>query len=67
VGLAGLEPAPSSLSEIDGRAPCYPAFALVVSIHEGHRDGVNDGEPRHVTAAALGILVLRPCVDGPVG
>jgi hypothetical protein len=28
---------------------------------------VNDGEQRNVTAAALGILVLRLCVDGRVG
>jgi hypothetical protein len=67
VGLAGLEPAASSLSEIDGRPLCYPAFPLVVPINEDHRDGVNDGEPRNVTAAALGILVLRLCVDGRVG
>jgi hypothetical protein len=41
VGLAGLEPAASSLSEIDGQAPCYPAFPQVALIHEWHRDGVN--------------------------
>ena len=67
VGLPGLEPGTSSLSEIDGRALCYLAFPLVVPINEGHRDGVNDGEQRNVTAAAPGILVLRLCVDGRVG
>ena len=41
VGLAGLEPAPSSLSEMDGRAPCYPAFALVVRLRKSYKDGVN--------------------------
>ena len=30
VGLPGLEPGTSSLSEIDSQALCYPAFALVV-------------------------------------
>jgi DUF917 family protein len=43
VGLAGLEPAASSLSEIDGRAPCYPAFALVVLLRKSYKDGVNHG------------------------
>ena len=41
VGLAGLEPAASSLSEMDGRAPCYPAFALVVPLRRTYKDGVN--------------------------
>jgi hypothetical protein len=41
VGLAGLEPAASSLSEMDGRASCYAAFALVVRLRKWHRDGVN--------------------------
>src|SRR4030095_8813579 len=39
VGLAGLEPAASSLSEMDGRALCYPAFALVVRHRRWCRDG----------------------------
>jgi hypothetical protein len=43
VGLGGLEPPPSSLSEIDGRAPCYPAFPLVMLLRKSHRDGVNRG------------------------
>jgi hypothetical protein len=29
------------LSEIDGRAPCYPAFFQVMPLREWHRDGVN--------------------------
>jgi GntR family transcriptional regulator len=33
VGLAGLEPAASSLSEIDSQAPCYPASSQVVLLH----------------------------------
>jgi hypothetical protein len=41
VGLAGLEPAASSLSEIDSQAPCYPAFALVVPLRKTYKDGVN--------------------------
>jgi hypothetical protein len=48
VGLAGLEPAASSLSEIDGWALCYPAFPQVALIHEWHRDGVNHAHRRHV-------------------
>ena len=43
VGLAGLEPAASSLSEMDGRALRYPAFLLVVQLRKWHRDGVNLG------------------------
>jgi hypothetical protein len=43
VGLAGLEPAASSLSEIDSQAPCSRASAQVASIREGRRDGVNCG------------------------
>ena len=41
VGLAGLEPAASSLSEMDGRALCYPAFSLVVLLRKSYNDGVN--------------------------
>jgi hypothetical protein len=41
VGLAGLEPAASSLSEIDGQALCYPAFSLVVLVRKSYKDGVN--------------------------
>jgi hypothetical protein len=44
VGLAGLEPAASSLSGIDSRAPCYPAFSQVVRDRKCYRDGVN-GRP----------------------
>ena len=43
VGLAGLEPAPSSLSEMDGRPPCSPAFFQVVRLRKCHRDEVNPG------------------------
>ena len=43
VGLAGLEPAASSLSEIDGRAPCYPASSQAVLIRKSLKDGVNCG------------------------
>jgi hypothetical protein len=41
VGLPGLEPGTSSLSEIDGRALCYPAFPLVVLLRKSYKDGVN--------------------------
>jgi hypothetical protein len=43
VGLAGLEPAPSSLSGMDGRAPCYPASSQVARLRNCSRDGVNYG------------------------
>jgi len=41
VGLGGLEPAASSLSEIDSQAPSYPAFPLVARFRRCRRDGVN--------------------------
>ena len=41
VGLPGFEPGTSSLSEMDSRALCYPAFALVVRLRKSYRDGVN--------------------------
>jgi integrase len=43
VGLPGLEPGTSSLSEIDGQALCYSAFALVVRLRKPYKDGVNHG------------------------
>ena len=39
VGLPGLEPAASSLLEIDGCALCFPAFWLVVLLRESYKDG----------------------------
>jgi hypothetical protein len=53
VGLAGLEPAASSLSEMDGRALCYPAFSQVALIHEWHRDGVNRIHPHQTGCSRL--------------
>jgi hypothetical protein len=41
VGLAGLEPAASSLSEIEGSALCYPAFPLVALLRKSYKDEVN--------------------------
>jgi hypothetical protein len=51
VGLAGLEPAPSSLAEMDGRALCYPAFPQLALIREWHRDGVNHAYPHQLAVA----------------
>ena len=34
-------PAMEVLSEIDGLALCYPAFALVVRLRKSYKDGVN--------------------------
>jgi hypothetical protein len=45
VGLPGLEPGTSPLSDIDGRALCYPASLQLALIHELHRDGVNHVHP----------------------
>jgi hypothetical protein len=41
VGPPGLEPGTSSLSGIDSRAPCYPAFPQAVRLRRCRRDGVN--------------------------
>jgi hypothetical protein len=41
------------LSEIDGPAPCYPAFPQLALIHQWHRDGVN-----HARAHQLGSRLL---------
>jgi hypothetical protein len=37
----GWPQAMSHLSEIDGQAPCYPAFPLVVLLRKSYKDGVN--------------------------
>jgi hypothetical protein len=37
--------------EIDGCAPCYPAFLQLALIHERHRDGVNHAGPYQLAAA----------------
>jgi hypothetical protein len=39
----GWSQAMSHLSEMDGRALCYPVFPQFASLHEWHRDGVNRG------------------------
>ena len=52
------------LSEIDSQAPCYPAFPQAAWLRKGHRDGVNCGESRKVTAAALGIYMLAGSTAG---
>jgi hypothetical protein len=38
VGLAGLEPAASSLSGIEGSALCGPTFSQVAGERQGRRD-----------------------------
>jgi hypothetical protein len=43
VGLGGLEPPPSSLSGIEGRAPCYSAYSQAMRLRRHYRDGVNYG------------------------
>ena len=63
VGLAGLEPPPSSLSEIDSQAPCYPAFAQVVLLRKSYKDGVNSQSPPGSVAGSIASAVL-PGLDG---
>ena len=58
MGLGGLEPAASSVSEIDGPALCYPAFALVVRLRWSYKDGVNS-----LSAAERGRTATRPGDD----
>jgi hypothetical protein len=47
-----------SLSGIDGKALCYPAFPQLALIHECHRDGVNCGAPAEARRSALGSYML---------
>jgi len=61
VGLAGLEPAPSSLSEIDGRTLCYPASSQVVQLRKYHRDGVNCDPP--AAPSALERMMAKALVE----
>ena len=37
----GWPQAMSHLPEIDGQAPCYPAFSLVGLLRKSYKDGVN--------------------------
>jgi hypothetical protein len=46
-------PAMGVLSDIDGPAPCYPAFPQLALVHQWHRDGVN-----HARAHQLGSRLL---------
>jgi hypothetical protein len=39
--LSWRPPAIGVLSEMDGRALCYPAFPLVVLVRKSYKDGVN--------------------------
>jgi hypothetical protein len=55
VGLPGLEPGTSSLSGIDGRAPCYRASSQATSIRECLKDGV-----KHNAAASQVTRGHRP-------
>jgi hypothetical protein len=45
VGLAGLEPAASSLSGIEGSALCGPAFSQAASERHGQRDAFIPSRP----------------------
>jgi hypothetical protein len=58
VGVAGLEPAASRLSEIDSQAVCYRASSQVAPIREGYKDGVNRCPPpsarRYLARSSLG-------------
>src|SRR5512132_800384 len=47
------------LSEMDGRALCYPAFALVARLRKGHRDEVNPAGPDRAFSAGPPMRVLQ--------
>jgi hypothetical protein len=63
-------PAMGVLSEIDRRAPCYPAFPQLALIHEWHRDGLNHARA-HQLATSPGncgrCLLLGPWSEGESG
>jgi hypothetical protein len=53
------------LSEMDGRALCYPAFSLVVLLRKSYKDGVNRCPPPSVRGTSLGLaLVTLPAIGG---
>ena len=54
VGLAGLEPAPSSLSGIEGSALCRPGFPQVTWERQGRRDAFLAGSFQAVRASQAG-------------
>jgi hypothetical protein len=59
-----LEPGTSSLSGIDGRAPCYPAFSQAVRLHEWRRDGVN--RPSRIDSVEVVYLnAIRTSLSSP--
>jgi hypothetical protein len=65
VSLAGLEPAPSSLSEMDSRSPCQPAFPLVVPLRKTYKDGVDSlsAADRQAVPGRAWPRSLGPAVD----
>jgi hypothetical protein len=58
-----LGPITPSLSEMDGRALCFPAFPQLALIHEGHRDGVNHVHPHPLAVAVYGQASWVPVGD----
>jgi len=54
-----------SLSEMDGRALCYPGFSLVVLLRKSSKDGVNRCPPPTSGGTLLGLaLVTLLAIDG---
>jgi hypothetical protein len=65
VGLAGLEPAPSSLSGIEGSALCGPAFPQVAGDRKGRRDAFKQPTGMRSSIVALTRAGQRPApADG---
>ena len=56
VGLGGLEPPASSLSEMDGQPLCYLAFPLVVRLRKSYKDGVNLSSGTALVLATYSVL-----------
>jgi hypothetical protein len=55
--LSWRPPAMGVLSEIDSRAPCYPAFSQAIWLRTCRRDGVNCGRPIASLAASVEQIV----------
>src|SRR5215211_316285 len=65
VGLAGLEPAASSLSGIEGSALCGPAFPQVAGDRKGRRDAFKQPTGMRSSIVALTRAAQRPApADG---
>src|SRR5215218_1088633 len=67
VGLAGLEPAASSLSGIEGSALCGSAFSQVAGERQGRRDAFLATSFQGVQAGQAGLRALARDFSGSLG